>query len=68
MITRLHKEKIILGDTILQNGELKTISNTSFSYSKFMGLTINGDSYKLGQELVSRVDNVAEYLRERGLS
>ena len=39
----VHISKIKIGDTILHNGEAKTVSKRNFGWSSFMGLTLFGD-------------------------
>lgn len=55
-ITMKHKSEIKIGDTIMHNGELRTICKRAFSHDEFMGLLIFGDSYRLGYQLVEVVD------------
>lgn len=55
-ITPTHINNIKIGDTIIENGHMKTISKTNLNKDCFMGRSINGYNYKCGQELVQRVD------------
>ena len=50
-----HIKQINIGDTVMVNGKIKTVSHTSFSGDGFMGLTLFGDSYHLGSKLVDKV-------------
>ena len=55
MGTKVHISKIRGGDAILHNDRIVTVSNNDIRYSKFMGITIFGDSYNLGYKLVTRI-------------
>lgn len=48
------KKAIKVGDTILHNGELKTINTNDITTSQMMGLCIFGDSYNLGYKQVKK--------------
>ena len=50
-----HIKQIKIGDTVMVNGQMKTASRTSFGGDDFMGLTLFGDSYRLGRKLVDKV-------------
>ncbi len=50
-----HKDNIKAGDTILRNGFETTVSNNDIKYSDFMGVSLFGDSYSFGHELVEKV-------------
>jgi len=54
-----HISLIKSGDTILHNGDLKTVTNSNIS-SGFMGMgiCIFGDSYRLGTVPVKKVINL----------
>ena len=54
-MVKVHISKIKGGDAILFHGQVKTVSNCDIKFDKFMGITIFGDSFKLGYELVTRV-------------
>jgi len=47
MIKLTHISLIAAGDTILHNGKLMTVCNNNIKRG-FMGITIFGDSYRLG--------------------
>lgn len=51
----VHKSMIRPGDIILERGKLRTLSSKDISRDAFMGITIRGSSYNLGQTPVSRV-------------
>ena len=58
-IVLVHKEEIIPGDTILcKDGLLRTVCKNNIHRDSFMGLTIFGDSYKLGYEKVQKAINL----------
>ena len=47
---------IRIGDRIIDNGgTTKTVSKGNLKYSKFMGLTLFGDCYKLGTQKVRKL-------------
>ena len=54
-IENVHKDRIRVGDTILLDGELKTVCNNNIRRGGFCGTTIHGESFKLGLEPVKRV-------------
>jgi len=53
---QIHISRIRVGDTILHNGEVKTVSGNNVKRSEFMGITLFGDSYHLGYKLVTRIN------------
>ena len=54
-IEETHISKIKIGDTIMHNGVMTTISGTNIKHDRFMGKTLFGDSYNLGYKSVQRV-------------
>lgn len=54
----VHKSEIKIGDTVIHNGELRTVGKETFGNDSFMGLTLWGDSYRLGYQKVELVTNV----------
>ena len=49
-------QDIRIGDTIIDNdGKIKLVSKGNIKYSKFMGLTLFGDCYKLGTQKVRKL-------------
>lgn len=56
---QVHISTIRPGDTIVHNGETKTVSGTDIRKGGFMGTTIFGDSYNSGHKLVTLVDTKA---------
>jgi hypothetical protein len=50
-----HISEIKSGDTILHNGEMRTVSGTDIKGNSFIGKTIFGDSYNLGNKQVERI-------------
>ena len=63
IIEPVHKDNIRAGDTILLDGELKTVCNNNIRRGGFCGTTIHGESFKLGLEPVQRV----HFVKENGL-
>ncbi len=51
----VHISEINSGDAILHNGEIKTVCNRTIKNCSFMGRTLFGDSYNLGNKLVTRI-------------
>lgn len=51
----VNKHEIKIGDTVVHNGELRTVCKRTFSNDDFMGLLLWGDSYHLGYKPVERV-------------
>ena len=51
----VHIEDLRVGDTILHENKLKTLSRASFSYDEFMGRRVDGDSYRLGHKPVKLI-------------
>ncbi|HGY2296351.1 TPA: hypothetical protein ACNV18_000065 [Pseudomonas putida] len=43
-----HINTIRAGDTVLHNGELRTVCNSDIKRRGFMGATLFGDSYRSG--------------------
>lgn len=54
-IQEVHISTIKVGDTILHNGEVKTVNKNYMGYSSFMGHSLFGDSYQLGTILVKKI-------------
>jgi len=50
-----HISNIQIGDTIMHNGVMTTISGTNIKHDTFMGKTLFGDSYHLGYKPVQKV-------------
>lgn len=50
-----HISNIDAGDTIMHNGQMTTVSHNNIKRSEFMGETLFGDSYNLGNKLVTKV-------------
>ena len=55
-IQNVHISTISVGDTIIsKDGFMRTICKSNLGGDSFIGKTINGDSYKSGNELVQKV-------------
>ena len=52
---KAHISQIRIGDTILHNNEVKTVSGNNIKHDSFMGKTLFGDSYHLGYKLVTKI-------------
>lgn len=50
-----HISFIRAGDAVLHNGKVQTVSRSDIRRSEFMGITIFGDSYHLGNKPVTVV-------------
>lgn len=53
---KIHISQIRLGDSVLHNGEVKTVCGRTLNNCPFMGISIFGDTYNLGYKLVTRVN------------
>jgi hypothetical protein len=51
----IHISLIVVGDMIIHNGEMKTVSGNNIKVDSFMGTTLFGDSYKIGYKKVIKV-------------
>lgn len=51
-----HISEVKAGDTILHNGEVKTVSGNNIKDNPFIGKTLFGDSYNLGYKQVQMVN------------
>lgn len=51
-----HILEVKAGDTILHNGEVKTVSGNNIKGNSFIGKTLFGDSYNLGYKQVQMVN------------
>ena len=56
IVSPVHITAIKPGDTILHQGHQKTVCASDIKRSDFMGITIFGDSYKMGFMPVERFD------------
>lgn len=54
-IVLVHKDTIKKFDTIERNGETHTVCGGDLKWNNFTGVTIFGDSYRLGYQLVAKV-------------
>ena len=48
----VHIDSIVPGDTINHNGKISTVSRNNITVSKFMGVSLFGDSYMIGTKPV----------------
>ena len=55
LVTEVHISEITVGDTVMHNRELRTVTRLSFGSDEFLGLLLFGDSYNLGHKKVKRV-------------
>lgn len=54
-IENIHINLVKVGDTILHNGDIRTLGKNNIKHSEFMGTTIWGDSYHIGYKPVKLV-------------
>lgn len=54
-IQEVHISTISAGDTILHDDKVRTVTNSNIKRSDFMGISIFGDSYRLGTVLVKKI-------------
>ncbi len=47
--------QISAGDTIVFDGKITTVNKENIKRDPFMGITLFGDSFKLGKKLVEKV-------------
>jgi hypothetical protein len=52
---QVHIDNIRGGDTIIHNGKMRTVNKEFISYGGFMGTSVFGDSYCLGNTKVTKV-------------
>ena len=57
-IERVHISRVIIGDVVIHNGISSTVCKKDLDNTPFMGPTLFGDSYRLGRDLVKRVEEV----------
>jgi hypothetical protein len=55
IVEETHISNIRIGDTIMHNGVMTTVSGTNIKHDSFMGKTLFGDSYHSGYKPVQRV-------------
>ena len=61
-VTEVHISCIKSGDTIIHNdGKLTTVCKNNIKRDSFMGITLFGDSYKLGYQLVKRIEFIKSW-------
>ena len=51
----IHISSIRSGDTVLFDGEERTVCSKDIKWDGFMGYSLLGDSYRLGHKLVTKV-------------
>lgn len=51
----IHIQNICAGDTVFHNGTEHTVSGKDIKYDSFMGISLFGDSYRLGTKPVMKV-------------
>lgn len=54
--TEVHKSFIVVGDTVIHNGVMRTVGEKDLNYHVGLGITLFGDSYKVGWKLVTKVN------------
>jgi hypothetical protein len=54
-IKKVHVSTIKPGDTVMHNGEMKTVIRNNIKTGGFFGVTLFGDSYRAGSQLVEKV-------------
>ncbi len=57
-INKTHISKVRSGDTIFHQGEIKTLTDCNIKNCPFMGISIWGDSYQLGNKPVIVLTNL----------
>jgi hypothetical protein len=51
-----HINDLRIGDTVLHNGQMITVSKSNLKRGGFCGTTLAGDSYRGGSQQVQRVE------------
>jgi hypothetical protein len=51
----VHIDSIRVGDTVMHDNAMRTVSPAFISYGGFMGTSVFGDSYHLGNKKVTKV-------------
>jgi len=59
--SQIHISNVTVGDTVIHNNEMKTVSNTNIKRDSVMGTSIFGDTYHLGKNLVTKVNFVLKH-------
>jgi len=54
-IKQVHISEVRMNDTVLHNGDRRTVGKNDINHGGFMGSSLFGDSYRLGTKLVSLV-------------
>jgi len=54
--SQVHISDIRAGDTVMHHGVMRTVCRSDITHSKFMGVALFGDTYRLGQQTVTRVN------------
>ena len=55
-----HINDLRIGDTVVHNGQMITVSKSNLKRGGFCGTTLAGDSYKAGSQQVQRVEFVTQ--------
>lgn len=50
--TMIQLDQVRIGDTVLHDGKLKTISRSNIKHDPFMGIIIFGDSYHIKRKVI----------------
>jgi ribosomal protein L19 len=61
---KVHISTIRAGDTVMIDGQLKTVGKKDIRRNNFTGVTLWGDSHKLGRDPITRVIFGAEIARQ----
>jgi len=54
-IKEVDRSEIVVGDTIIMDGVMKTVCNNNIKYNEFFGITIHGCNFRLGMDKVQKV-------------
>jgi hypothetical protein len=54
-VKQVNISQISIGDTVIHNNKIMTVGKNDIKKSSFMGITLFGDSYSIGNKLVSKV-------------
>lgn len=55
IVEKVHISQISPGDTVIHNGQIKTVCKNNIIYCSFMGTSLWGDCYHSRYKLVERI-------------
>jgi hypothetical protein len=58
-VSNVHISSITAGDTVEHNGKIMTVCQKDIKSDKFFGSLLFGDSYRIGQQPVKKVNIIS---------